>query len=1004
MLRKWPIAGALAISCQFVLAALTGAAESENAFRDQVAPILERRCITCHNAEDRKGGLSLESAESVENGGDSGSPITAGSPNESFLLEVITPAGDKARMPKDADPLKPDEIAAIRKWIESGGKWPEGMKLAPARVTNTDWWSLRPIERPTIPKLSLQDEAWVRNPIDAFVAAKHAELKLGHAAEADRHTLIRRLYFDLIGLPPTPEQIESFATDKNPQAYEKLVDSLLDSPQFGERWARHWLDVVHFGETHGYDKDQPRPNAWPYRDYVIRAFNEDRPYARFIEEQIAGDVLYPGTRDGLEALGFIAAGPWDLIGHIEVPESKTDGKIARHLDRDDMVTNTIQSFASLTIQCAQCHNHKFDPILQEDYYSLQSVFAAVDRADQRYDAEPQVAAKRLALEGVKKKLTEDRAAIDARIRETAGERLTRLDEQIAAQQALAKQATYPAEHGYHSGIEAKPDVVKWVQVDLKEPAKLSKVVLHACHDDFNNIGDGFGFPVRYTIDLSNDPEFKTEVVSLVDHTDSDVANPKLAPVVIEAAGKAGRYIRLTARRLSSRLPTDFIFSLSELEAFDSDGKNLARDCEVTSLDSIEAPNRWRRSNLVDGLFPSSPGGTAESLLRLEAERKTLVANSTSASDREAIAKLDQVEKENAESIANLPPQLLSYIGAVHTGSGNFIGTGASAGRPRPIHVLHRGNINQPGKEVLPGTISAISTLPSRFDLPEGHSEGARRAALAKWLSNPNNPLTWRSIVNRVWHYHFGRGIVDSPNDFGRNGRLPSHSELLDWLATEFRDSGGSLKSLHRLIVTSATYRQASESNADLAREVDAENRFLWKSNRRKLEAEELRDAVLVLAGKLNRTMYGPSFRDFVVDKPEHSPHYEYHLHDPEDVKSHRRSVYRFLVRSQPQPFMAALDCADPSMQVDKRNESQSALQALALLNNGFMVSMSKHFAERLEKLPGDLEAKVERGYFEAMGHRPSEEQKDGLVTYAKAYGLPNMCRVLLNLNEFVFVE
>src|SRR6266487_2164175 len=297
----------------------------------------------------------------------------------------------------------------------------------PAR---NEHWAFKPAVRTAVP--AAKNRAWPRNPIDQFVLAKLEAEKLTPSTEADRVTLIRRLSFDLIGLPPTAEEVQQFVSDKNPDAYEKIVDRLLSSPRYGERWARHWLDVVHFGETHGYDKDQPRPNAWPYRDYVIRSFNEDKKYVRFVQEQLAGDVLYPFSRDGFEALGFIAAGPWDLIGHAEVPESKIDGKVARHLDRDDMVANTIQTFNSLTVQCAQCHNHKFDPISQEDYYSLQAVFAAVDRTNLKYDTDPAVAKLRAALQQQQQSLAAVKQGIEETIRARAGQPLTDLDRKVAS--------------------------------------------------------------------------------------------------------------------------------------------------------------------------------------------------------------------------------------------------------------------------------------------------------------------------------------------------------------------------------------------------------------------------------------------------------------------------------------------------------------------------------------------------------------------------------------------
>ncbi len=294
-------------------------------------------------------------------------------------------------------------------------------------------------------------------------------------------------------------------------------------------------------------------------------------------------------------------------------------------------------------------------------------------------------------------------------------------------------------------------------------------------------------------------------------------------------------------------------------------------------------------------------------------------------------------------------------------------------------------------------------LSARFDLPPGHTEGERRAALARWLTDAQHSLTWRSIVNRLWQYHFGRGLVETPNDFGHMGALPTHPELLDWLAVEFRDGGQSFKKLHKLILTSATYRQSSAGNS-VSEKVDGDNRFLWRMNRRKLEAEAVRDSVLFVSGQLDLSMGGPGFQDFVIDKPEHSPHYEYQLHDPEDPKSHRRSIYRFIVRSQQEPLMTALDCADPSMQVGKRNESVSPLQALALLNNALMLSMSKHFAAKLEQADGSLADKISRAYYEAIGHPPDASDLAGLAGYAHEFGLANFCRVLFNLNEFAFVD
>jgi hypothetical protein len=816
------------------------AAEADGAagFREHVAPILASRCVRCHQGEAPKGEIDLTTASGVIEGRGDGWVVVRGKPDESLLLEVVS--GAKATMPKSGGRLTAAQVAALRAWIATGAPWPDDLVL---KENSHDWWSFRPLERPALPDLDAADRTRVRTPVDAFVLAGLRARGLKPSPEADRRPVIRRLSFDLIGLPPTPDEVDAFLADAGPDAYERLVDRLLASPHHGERWGRHWLDVVHYGDTHGYDKDQPRPNAWPYRDYVIRAFNDDRPYTRFVQEQLAGDVLFPGSRDGIEALGFLAAGPWDAIGHVEVPETKIDGQIARLLDRDDMVSSTLNTFNSLTVQCARCHDHKFDPITQEDYYSLQAVFAALDRADRPYDLDPDAQRRRSELAARRLALVAENGRLRRAGEQAAGDRIVTLDRQITQAEAarVAGGAPNPAPH--------PPDEL---------PA-------------------------------------------------------------------------LRARR------------------------------EALVRESLGAADR----------------------LRLDAVRRELAA----------------IERQ----IAALPEPRQVYCGTIYEGRGSFRGTGPDGGAPRVIRVLRRGDVRDPQRVVGPGTVPILDGAPSRFELSLGATEGERRAALARWLTDPRHPLTWRSIVNRVWQYHFGRGIVDSPNDFGRMRQQPSHPELLDWLAVEFRDGGQSLKALHRLIVTSATYRQSCADDASSS-SADGGNVLLWRMNRRRLEAEEVRDAVLAVAGRLDLRMGGPGYQDFVIEQPQHSPHYQYHLFDPEQPQAHRRSIYRFIVRSQPQPFMTTLDCADPSMSVEKRNESLTALQALALLNNRFMLVMAGHFGERLARGPGDLGARVEQAYRLALGRPPTPEERAAMLDYGQRFGLTNMCRVLLNLNEFLFID
>ncbi len=824
------------------------------------------------------------------------------------------------------------------------------------------------------------------------------------ACKASRATLIRRLYFDLVGLPPSHQEVADFVADPSEDAYERLVDSLLASPAYGERWARHWLDIVHYGETHGYDKDKPRPSAWPYRDYCIRSFNNDLPYRQFVREQLAADAFSERSHGAMEALGFLSAGPWDFIGHAEVPETKIDGKIARHLDRDDMVQTTMLTFLSVTAGCAQCHNHKFDPISQEEYYGLQSIFAAIDRTEIEYYEDSLQQTAWQALQEDSRRLERDRSNLEQEIRRQGGDELTALDKTI---EELRKDGlSRPEAYGYHSAIANSEDEQKWVQVDLGESTEIVRIEWTACHDDFNGIGAGFGYPKRFRIDGASDPSFETEVVKLVDRTESNQGNPGCEPIVVDVPKTLIRYLRMTATKLATR-QNDYIFSLAELRAIDTSGRNVAEGKNVQSLDSIEAPVRWSRQNLVDGKEPRVV--TDKQRKEIEERRMQFLAARVEKSLLERQAKVGKELDEIRQRMASMPARKKTFAGAVHFGSGAFQGTGASGGVPRTIHVLARGDIRRPTEVAIPKGLNCIPDGQEGFRNGLGLSDAQRRLALAEWIVDDANPLVWRSMANRIWQYHFGVGLVDTPNDFGRMGGLPTHPELLDYLAEELRRTQ-SVKHLHRLIVTSSTYRQESsvdvtESPVKVNLEKDAQNRYLWRMNRRRLEAEAIRDALLAVSGNLDRTMGGPSFQDFVVEHPEHSPHYEYHLHDIKDPRAMRRSVYRMIVRSQTQPFLTTLDCADPSIQVERRNESNSALQALALLND----SLSLHAAESLAKESGagtdrDVSERVRTAFEAALSRSPDDEELKLLVEYAKIYGFENACRAILNLNEFVYVD
>lgn len=974
-----------------------------------VIQVLERRCLNCHNASDRKGGLSLATRNAALAGGESGTSITLKTPENSLLLEYVS--GPKPAMPKDGPALTVEEVAAVRAWIAGGAAWPGDRPLVDRSLADTNWWSLLPLVRRPLPTSTRgSGKSQTDHPIDIFLQTKLTEHQLTPVADADPVTFIRRVTFDLTGLPPTPGEVTEFvqliAAAANPDdAVDALVDRLLASPAFGEKLARHWLDVARYGESHGYDKDKPRLNAWPYRDYVIRSLNEDKPYARFVQEQIAGDALFPGEPEGVLGLGFLAAGPWDFIGHTEVGEGKVDGRIAKHLDRDEMISAVFNVFLSTTVQCAQCHHHKFDPIKMEDYYRLHAVFAAVDRADRVYAGlPPDQERMRNSLVARKNALQAERSQIDTELKRAIEARASGLDRRLT--ELKQKHGSVPLpQFGWHSQVSGVQDAVKWVQVDLGEPQAVKQLRLIPAFDKFSDIGAGFGFPLRYKVEAANDAGFQTGSRLLRDATDVDQPNPKDREVFVEVGGAPIRFIRVTATKLAPR-KNDFIFALGELEAIGvAAQQNIARSAAVTALDSIEAPPRWSLVNLTDGIFHRAvddPQAFAE-LRQLEDQRSAIEAELRTPETTARLAAIDRELPKLAKQLAAFPKGELVYAAATDfTAQGRFL---ATAGQPRPIALLNRGDIRSPDALMHPGMPPLWTDAPAEFSLPANSTEAEARVALARAITSRDNPLLWRSIVNRLWQWTFGQPLVGTPNDFGQMGLQPTHPELLDWLAVQLRDDPQqSLKSVIRLLVTSRAYRRASTHDAANA-SLDANNKFLWRANRRRLTAEEYRDAVLAVSGKLRLDERGgPSFQDFVIEKPEHSPHYQYHLHDPDNPASHRRSIYRFVVRSQPQPFLTTLDCADPSLSVPARDESTTALQALAQWNNRLVEVMSRNLAHRLEHEATSPNARLDLACQLALARSPTATERAVLGEYLQTHGTASLARVIFNLNAFIYVD
>jgi hypothetical protein len=801
-------------------------------------------------------------------------------------------------------------------------------------LTPKDHWAFRPVTRPAVSQIAnLKFE--IRNPIDRFIQARLAKEGLKPSPEADRATLIRRLKFDLLGLPPTPEEIDAFVSDPTADAYERLVERYLASPQFGERWARHWLDVVHFAESHGFEMNQPRPNAWPYRDYVIRAFNEDRPYDRFVREQLAGDALGAD-----EATGFLVAGPWDQV---KSPDPALTAQ-QRADELHDIVSTTGSTFLGLTVGCARCHNHKFDPIPMKDYYGLVAVFAGVQHGDRPL-----------------------RSADSERRRKEADD----LRRQVAAVgadlQGLEPLANPKGPAGRRPPVNARLNVERFSPVKARFVRFVVEATnnLEPCLDELEVFTSG--------------PESRNVALASSGGKATSSGNFSAAPAIHRLEHiNDGRYGN-SRSWISSEVGRGWVqVELKEPAVIDR--VVWARDREGVYADRL--PTRYRIE------VAAEPG----SWTVVAASDDRLPPGSASSAVPAGLDEKDRAEwKRLVARRADLERRLgeLERAGLVY--AGRFTA-------PEPTRRLQRGDATQPREVVAPAALSEFGPpLKLAGDAPEQQ----RRLALAKWVTDPRHPLTARVMVNRLWQYHFGEGIVPTPSDFGRNGGKPSHPELLDWLADDFVAHGWGLKHVHRRIVLSATYRQASAARADgLA--ADAQDRLLWRYPPRRLEAEPLRDAVLAVTGKLDLRMGGPGFDLFEPNTnyvKVYTPKKEF------GPAEWRRMVYQNKPRMQLDDTFGPFDCPDAGQIAPKRNTSTTALQALALMNGRFVVQQADLFAERLRREAGDdPAAQARRGFRLAFGREPTAEESAAAVKVIRAHGAATFCRALLNANEFLWLD
>jgi hypothetical protein len=990
--------------------------EQSEYFELRIRPLLAERCYECHSnaAKEVMGGLRLDSREAILAGGDSGAAVVEGAPEKSRLITAVRYSDPDLKMPPPKDgadrKLSDVQIADLARWVKMGVPIPSSP--AAAGKTSEKHWAFQPLHNPPLP--AVKDKAWPRNPIDRFVLARIEERGLQPTRPADKRTLIRRVTFDITGLPPTPEEAECFVADTSPNAYEKLVDRLLASPRHGEHWARHWLDVANYADTHGNDHDYARPNAWPYRDYVIQAFNDDKPYRRFVEEQVAGDALYPNDPQATVALGFVAAGPWDHTLMVTIRADTVDHRIAQNLDRDNMVSTVFGTFESLTVHCARCHNHKFDPISQREYYSLQAVFAGVDRADRPFDADPRTYAQR-------KRLLAEKPALDRR--DAALLESPAVAQRVAALEAAyanAEKAWTPLDivHVVSTGgatltrqadgswlaSGTRPDRDTYIVTAHRRAGRLSAMRLQVLpHASLPQHGPG-----RWDNGNFHLSEFRA--FAAIDGKSQGAkaiafaratADYDEGPNIAAAQTIDGRDDTQWGIHLRYGVPHEAIYEIKEPAAY-PEGTTFTVLLEFQDGFKGHGIGRFQLSASDD--MPAIAGTT------LPAETAAVLyvpAPQRTAAQRRELA-LFLLMAENKRALAALPAPHFVY--AV---TNDFPPDGDSfrpPPQPRPIHVLARGDIEKPGELVGPGTLGCVPEMPKELAIADAGDEAARRAALARWLTDDRNALTWRSIVNRIWSYHFGRGICDTPSDFGKMGGAPSHAELLDWLAVWFRDEArGSLKALHRLIVTSATYRQAVMKNAAAA-ELDGDNRLLWRMNRQRLSGEEVRDAVLQFSGKLDLTMGGPSVVQFIskgdatFNSGGNPAFLDYEHFDPDAPAARRRAVYRFLFRTVPDPFMDALDCPDGGAATPVRGVSTTAVQAFAMLNDSFLIRQCEHVAAHLSAKANSSQAQVESAFRLILLRAPRDDERAKFAAYIQRYGLANACQILLNSNEFLYLD
>ena len=959
-------------------------------FDKQIAPLLASHCIDCHRGAKPKGDFDLTRKAAVRG-------------KETTILERV--AADEMPPKK---PLSAADKKLLKEWVEAGAKWGTD-PIDPFRFTSSsragfDWWALQPIKPVTVPKSKLP------NPIDAFVQAKLSDKGLSPSPPAEKRVLIRRLTFDLIGLPPAPEEVAAFLKDESPQAYEKVVDRLLASPHYGERWARHWLDVVRYGETDGFERNAPRANSWPYRDWVIRSLNADVPYDEFAKLQLAGDVLRPNDPEAIKATGYLVAAV-----HNTVLGNDQMRAVARVDELEDLVGAVGQTFLGLTVNCARCHDHKFDPISQTDFYRLASALSGVGHGERSLPNE-KLALKVQQLEAVIATLSKELGAIEEPARKA-----------ILAERgngSLPGKSTPPspiAAWDFRTGPE---DLIGKMHAKPIGTAKFTPA---------GAVLDGKSGFVR-TAPITVELRTKTleAWVSLTNLTQRGGGVMSLqTPDGNEFDGivfgenepakwMAGSNGFVRTKPFGGELETDqqpVHVAISYSPDGTVAGYRNGKPCGKSYLSNGPLTYKAGSAAIAFGCRHEPVGGNKmlagtvaaarlyDKALSLDEVAASFAAGPQFMSEVEIDARLSHENRKTRAALKVKLANLAAERNALQTAAGDQVYANVVQ-NPGVTRFLNRGQVEQPGEVVAPNGLPALAATTFNFGLTADSPDADRRKKLAEWIASPSNPLFARVIVNRIWHHHFGAGLVETPSDFGFNGGRPSHPELLDWLASELiKPTDGrpwALKRLHKLIVTSATYRQSSAPNkATLA--IDADNRLLWRMKPRRLEGEAVRDSMLAVSGLLNRTIGGKGFSDYKERNFNGTAYYD--PFDPEGPESQRRSIYRFLPRGSNTGLLDTFDCPDPAAAAPRRAITTTPLQALALWNGGFALRASGAFADRVSKdCPNDIPMQVTRSWQLAFGRDPTPAEQPLSEKLVAEHGLKALARALFNANEFLVVE